>query len=492
MKRLIALTLTLLLALSALPASAATLMEKFVGQLTEQGFKGTVAFTASGEKTALMSADAWAWLRSAAPRVTLETTHSLMDRADGQAAVNLLVDGQTAGRTALLYNEDLMGVSSDLLAGYGEKWYAAGREWNLSLLLQGLTQQGSAWPPVWRLLFAVESAPDAWKEQAQQHLVSFQTKLGAWLNGYAAVSSVTEEGSAFTQLRWVIPAADVKAEIKALMKDFYGNPALLSLLGQVATPQEAACYLQPGMEQILAAWVEKAAVEGNVEITRRYTAAGDTALDQIILPFAESQSLTGLTITVTPDGDGRQWNFQAADREGREFSLTCLAAQDQIYSGAVELILPAQENGGAPRKIAFDFNATWDGGKEEYSLTADRFEQTMEGSLVIKPRNSEVPNQSVTLKAVFSSASSARASTRLEAEATWRDLDGDAMVTAALSGRTAAPTEVEKLLDQKDILWLDQTPGSEYAALAQEWKARAFAWLQDLAEQLLPTQLPAD
>ena len=490
MKRLIALLLALTLLMSVAPAMAATLLEKFEGQTTEQGFKGTVTFTASGGKTALFGADAWAWVLSAAPRVTLEATHSLMDRVDGQAALNVLIDGKSAGKTSLLYNEALMGVSSDLLAGYDAAWYAAPRDWNLSLLLQGLTQQGSAWPPVWRLIAAVESAPDAWKEKAAQHLVPYETKLGTWLNTYAAVSTVTEENAAYTQLQWVIPAEDVKTGTKALMKDFYADTALLALLGEVATAQEAACYLQPGMGPILSAWVDKIALTGEIEITRRYSAAGDTVLDQVKLPFSESQSLSDLVITVTPEGEGRLWTFKAAARDGAAYSLSCLAAEkENIYSGAVEVTLPAGDD-GKKQTVAFDFNGTWDGGKEEYSLTTDRFEQTMEGSLVIKPRSLDVPSQSLTLKAAFSSASSPRASTRLEAELTWRDLDGDAVLTAALSGRTAAPTEVEKLADKANVQRLDQLPGSGFDALLQEWGAHFSAWLQDAAEQLLPAQLP--
>lgn len=491
MKRLTALLLVLALVLSAAPAMAATLLEKFEGQLTEQGFKGTVAFTASGEKTALFSGDAWAWVLSAAPRITLEATHSLMDRVDGQAALNVLIDGKTAGKTSLLYNQEQMGVSSDLLAGYDAAWYAAPRDWNLSVLLQGLTQQGSAWPPVWRLLTAVESAPDAWKEKAAQHFVSYETKLGTWLNTYAAVSTATEGNVAYTQLQWVIPAEDVKTEIKALMKDFFADAALLSLLREVATPQEAACYLQPGMEPILSSWVDKTALAGKIEITRRYSAAGDTVLDQVKLPFSENQPLSALTVTVTPESDGRLWTLQGAGRDGAEYGVSCLMAnKENIYSGAVDVTLPAGED-GKKKTVAFDFNGTWDGGKEEYSLTTDRFEQTMEGTLVIKPRSLDVPSQSLTLKAAFSSASSPRASTRLEAELTWRDLDGDASVTAALSGRTAAPTEVEKLADKANVQRLDRLPGSGFEALLGEWNAHFSAWLRDAAEQLLPAQLPA-
>ena len=489
MKRLTALLLALLLAGSVLPASAATLLEKVSGQTKDQGFRGTIVFEASGEATGALSSDAWAWLKAAAPRVTLEGTHSYADKSDGQAVISLLIDGQTAGKTALLYNSSLMGVSSDFLAGYGSAWYTAARDWNLSLLLQGLTQQGNEWPPVWRLLAAAEAADDAWKEEAAQYFVLFETKLGSWLNSYAAVSSVTEGNSALTQLLWQIPAEDVKAEIKALLADFYANDALLAHLRKIAAPQEAASYLQPGMQRIFSDWIDKTALEGEIEITRRYNAAGSAVLDEIRLPFAASQRLTSLTITVTPEGQGSAWRFRGEMQSGESFDIACVPEKESICSGSVALTLPAKD-GGEEKTIAFDYNATWDGGKEEYSLATDRFLQTMEGTLVIKPLESGLPSQSLALKAEFSSASSARASTHLDAVLTWRDLEGDAAVTATLAGRTAAPTAVEKLSDQKNQTRLDRMPGSGFAALTEEWAQHAAAWIQDAAELLLPRELP--
>lgn len=489
MKRLTALLLALLLAGSDLPASAATLLEKFTGQFADQGFKGTVALEATGENTDALGSDAWAWLKAAAPRVTVEAAHSFADKSDGQMSLNVLIDGQPAGRTTLLYNSALMGVSSDFLAGYGEAWYTAARDWNVINLLQGLAHQGSEWPPIWHLLTAAEGAEEAWLQEASQHLVLFETKLGAWLNTYAAVSSVTEGEAAYTQLQWRIPAQDVKAEIKALLADFYANEALLALLRQIATPQEAASYLQPGMQPVFAEWIDRAALEGEIAITRHYNAAGGAVLDEIALPFAQSQRLSSLTITVTPEGEGSAWRFRGALRGGETFDVTCVPGNEEIYAGSVALTLPGKD-GGEGKSVAFDYNFTWDGGKEEYSLATDRFLQTMEGTLVIKPRESGLPSQSLALKADFSSASSARSSTHLDAVLTWRDLEGDAALTATLTGRTAAPTAVEKLSDQPRQTRVDQLPGSGLAALAQEWAQHLSAWIRDAAEQLLPKEMP--
>ena len=127
MKRLIALLTALLVLLCTVPAMAATktLEEKFQGQLLEQGFKGTVTFAASGSGTKAIGNDLWAWLVNAAPRLTLEANHSFANRADGQAELNVLIDGKAEGRTTLLYNGTLTAVSSDFLGGHESAWYTA-------------------------------------------------------------------------------------------------------------------------------------------------------------------------------------------------------------------------------------------------------------------------------------------------------------------------------------------------------------------------------
>lgn len=488
MKRLTALLAALMLLAAALPASAATLMDKFTGQLLAQGFKGTVTFSAAGAETAAMSGDDWAWLSAALPRLTIEATHSFVadgKAGDGQAALNVLVDGAAAARTALLYDATLMGLSSDFLTGYGDAWYAAARDWNPMQLLQS-----SEWPPVWHLLQSTQGQSAEWQDQVSQHLVSFQTKLGAWLNGYAAASTGSGEDGAYTQLQWIIPAEDVKKEINALLAEFYGNEALLTLLRQAATPQEAACYLQSGMAPIFAGWVDRLALAGEIRITRRYSAAGSPILDEISLPFTDGQALKRLTVSLIPGEGGDTWRIQGETKEGAAFDVSCLDGGEQIYAGTAEVTLPGQD--GKAQHIAFDYNLSWDGGKEIYSLTTDRFEQTIRGTLVIKPHEEGKPTQSLTLKAALSSASAQRSSTHLNAELTWRDLDGDASVTAVLAGRTAAPTPVDKLHEQQNIQRLDQLPPDGLEPLLAEWGAHFSAWLTDAAALLLPTALPGE
>ena len=113
MKRMIALLLALLLAIGCVAAGAEdyTLAQKLYRQTTESAFRGTVTFQVDGVREGAE----WALLKMLAPKLTLEAEHSYY-RGEGQATLRLLMDGQDAGTTSLIYNDELMGLRSGLLS----------------------------------------------------------------------------------------------------------------------------------------------------------------------------------------------------------------------------------------------------------------------------------------------------------------------------------------------------------------------------------------
>lgn len=494
MKRLIALLLAALLALGALPALAADypIEEKFYRQMVESAFQGTVTFSASGAQTAALDTGAWLALRALAPRLKLEMDHSL-NRGEGQANARLLLDGQSVGATTLLYNDALMGLSSDLLAGMGT-YYTAARNWDVTQLLQAAAQGDSAWPPLWRALIAVQNAPEEWHARAASYLTPYETKLGVWMNGYAAFSTGTQDDVSYTQLQCTIPAQAVKAEMKQLLVDFYADAELLTLLREVFTAQEAAAYLQPGMQNSFFVMLDNLALTGNVEIIRRYDAQGTALLDSITLPFAENQALQTLTIAVSEDGSGPRWAFSGKAQDGTDFDVSCVIGQVGVYTGSVNLLLPEAEDtfvvseaAAARKSVAFDFTLSWDEGEEAYTLATGRFDKTVQATLVIKPQaGGDMPAQSLILEAAFSSGSSQRSATSLNAALTWRDLDGDATVTATLAARTTAPYVVSSLDSVTGAMRLDLMESEGRAAVTKRWGEAVTAWLQGLLLRLTP------
>ena len=492
MKRLIALLLAALLLLAAIPALAADypIEEKFYRQMQESAYRGTITFSVHGSVTDAVDRGTWNAIRTVLPRMTVEMDHSL-NRGEGQATLSLLMDGQAVGKTTLLYHDTLMGISSDLLAG-SDTYYTAARDWDITQLVQTVIQYDSAWPPLWRVLLAILNAPKEWQDRAQPYLAPYETKLGIWMNGYAATSSGSLDGVPYTELACSIPGQAVKTEIKQLLVDFYGNAELLALLREAVTAQEAAAYLQPAMMNSFFSMLDALELRGNVEIVRRYDAQGKTLLDQISLPFAESQSLSALTVSRTAVEAGDRWAFTGRTRNGMDFDVSCIASEEMIFTGEVTLMMPEGEDTSfvvsdtaLPRRvIAFDYNFSWDPGEEKYTLATDRFERTLQGTLLIRPAEGQsIPTQSLALEITFSSGSSQRSATQLNGTLTWHDLDSDASITATLSSRTAAPFAISTL-DNVVGMRVDLLSGDTLSAVIQSWRDNLSTNLSNLISQL--------
>ena len=512
MKRLTALLMLCAMALMAVPGLAAddyTIEEKFYRQaMLESAYKGTVTLQVTGDSTTAVDPVLWAALKAAAPRLSLEIDHSYAARQqEGQATATLLLDGQAAGKTIFLYGERLMGLSSDLLAGVNT-YYTADREWDVRDMLYPLALGNEAWPPMLGVMYAVATAPQEWQDRAAPYWTPYETKLGIWLNGFSSFSTGTdEEGVAYTEMHFTIPALAVKSELKQLLVDLYGNAELLTLLREVIPAREAAAYLDASMLNAFLMSVDGLQLSGDMDIVRRYDSQGQSLLDQIRLPFTGDQFLTALNIAVRHTGEGADWQVAGQTREGADFDIRCLAGEDGIYTGAVEITLPPEEesgfvvdDGSAPegerRTVAFDYNLIWEPGEETYDLATDKFQRTYKMSLLVKPRGQDAgPSQSLAMEAAFSSGSSKRSATRLDATLEWRDLDTEASILLKLDSRTVAPFAVASLGQVTGAVRVDQMNAQSREALLNRWTQTSQAWVTTLAARLalagLPTVAPA-
>ncbi|MBQ4075816.1 MAG: hypothetical protein IJD39_11535 [Clostridia bacterium] len=507
MKRLTAILLALMVSLSAWGALAAEeteLPQKFLNQVHDSGYTGAVTFTVEGNETAAIDPVTFLMLKALAPRITVETGSSYaLRQQEGEGVLRILLDGQNVGETVFLYNDELGALSSTLISS-ADAYYAAPRDWDFAALFSGLSAQENGWPSLWNALARIEQAPQEWHDQVAVHLLPYETKIGVWINGYAAFSTGMEGETAYTQLACSIPAQAVKAQIKQLMVDFFEDEDLLSALREVFTAQEAEYYLQPAMMQTFFSIIDQVQMEGNVEITRRYDIQGNSLLDRISLPFPAGQSLSHLTVSLTPDPDvaGQKWAFQGQCQDGTEFDIFCIAGQDMIYTGSVDILLPEETDDSfavtdapARRKIAFDYNLTWDPGQDTYTLATSRYVRTVAGTLLIKPREgSDMATQALSLEARYESGSGKRSATRLNAALSWRDLDTDASITASFTGRTASASAVRSISDYP-ALRLDQMEEEGMNALTQAWTLNLQSWVQNMAKLLFPgldTAVPGD
>ena len=488
MKRLIACALAALMALTlSVPALADTytLAEKFYIQaFQESAWRGTLTMAVEGNGTSAIGAAEWAVLKILAPKLSLNADHTTARGKDeGQATAALLLNGNENIKTTVMYDEKLLGVSSTLLGG-DSAYFTAARDWDLTRLAQSMVQGNSAWPPVWRMLLAANNASEEWKARAKARTTLYETKLGIWLNGYASYATGREGGVSYSELSCVIPAQAVKAEIKQLLVDIYNDNELLTLLREVVTAQEAAAYLQPAVMNDLFAMLDQVNLEGEVKIVRRYDSMGGALLDSISLPFAENSLLRTLTVSMATQDAGKNWTFEGAAKNGTEFKVSCLAGEDMIYTGSVDLKLPQEESAAASfvvsdgagegKTIAFDYSLSWEPGEDQYTLSNDRFTRNVKGVLLIRPKaGSDLPEQSLTLEASFASGSSQRSATLLNGSLTWRDMESGASIALNLSSRTVSPFAYNTPSRLTNAVRVDLLTQESRTALMQGWMNRA-------------------
>ncbi len=500
-KKIAAVVLTVVLALSCTGVLAEdyTVDEKFVGQMQNNAVRGEMTFAITGMETAAVEPEVWATLRTLLPALSLEAEHSIT-RGEGQATVQIKMNGETAAVTDVLYDDALVGFASDLLAGKNV-YYTAPVSWDFSRIMQAAAQQDEAWPPLWHVLLAVETAPQTWQERAAEYRSLYDTKMGAWINSYASTTGNTENGTMYTELSCTIPAQAVKAEIKQLLIDLYADEGLLALLREVLTAEEAAAYLQPGMRDTFFTVIDQTKITGDVQITRRYDTQGNLLMDSITLPFAEGGQLSELKIENNTTNEGQQWNVAAVTQYG-DFSVTGAEIEPGIYTGAIDFApadvsdFPMGDDAAAAdvNPIHFDYNLDVEIGEDEFDLASDTYSRAFRYTLLLKPEeDSDMPPQSLTLNAMFSSKSNVRAATALKATLTWTDMNTSASITANLSARTAVTWAVDSVDSLTGAMRIDQLNGDGWAALTQRWLQNARNWLQQLVSQIapsLPTALP--
>ena len=481
MKKIAALLLAGLMELTAVSALAEsyTIEEKFYQQaFVESAYRGTITFSAEGDGSAAIDDTTWVILKILAPRLKLSLSHTASRVGDeGQATVTLLLDDKENAKTTVMYDEKLVAVSSTLLGG-DNTYYTAARDWDWTRLMQSYIQGENDWPPVWRMLLAVNGASDEWKQKAAPKLELYEASLELWLNSFASYSIGKEDGVSYTQIAFTIPAASVKQEIKQLLYDIYNDGELLTMLREVVSAQEAAAYLQPSMRDTFFAMIDQLQLDGQVELVRRYDAKGNSLLESISLPFTKDSKIQTLFISAAAREDGKQYEIQGKSDTGSDFSILCLDSGDGIYTGEVNLLVPENDQTSfvvsdeepEQKRVAFSFNLSWDPGEEGYDISTDLFTRTMRASLLIRPiTEGEFPVQALSLELNFSSKSSPRAPTHLNGSLTWRDMDTDSAITATLESVTASPFAYTAPSSLTGAVRLDLMTQDARNALLQSW-----------------------
>ena len=460
MKKIVALLLTAALLLGCTAALAAdyTVEEKFYRQMLQNGTKASVTFAAEGDSASLLPDWLWQLLRAMAPAVQMDMRHCIT-RGNGQADAALLISGEEKMRIEALYDADTVALRWPVLT---EKWLAAPTGWDWSRLAAPLmNDNGNAVPPLRHLITEALLANEDWKAMAAPKMEAYQTKLGLWINSYAASTTGTDEnGVVYSELNCSVPAAALKEELKQLLREVYADEALLVLLRQIALPEEAAAYLTPAALPYFTAWVDAMQLDDTVEVVRRYDGMAQPLLDKMKLPFAQGQEIACLTVEVAsaPEGQRTRLLMQGWDDTGIELTYTEQAPL--CFRGEVKVTQPE----GAAQ--GFRYDCVWTQGEETYSLSTDLCEKKMGGTLNLIPlEGTPLPAQTVTLEVLFSTRSEKRSPSTLTATVKWQDATTGAALTAQMQARTTAAWAFDPVSTLTDVRRLDQMDAAEVGEL---------------------------
>ena len=475
-KRLFCLAAVMLLLLAA-PARAEdySLEEKLMWQFRDSAYRGTVTVQVQGE-TAFFGEELWALIKAAAPRLSVQVNHS-RQRGHNQTTAELLLDGESVGKTDLRSNGDMCAFSSDLMAG-ADTFYAFSADTDVSEWLSSLTEQEGAWPSVWPILLSVSRADGEWNARAEKHFEALRMEMEIWLGEMAQYDTGTaEDGTEYTELSCVIPDWEVKDEIGRLLSQVYRNEELLGLLREIC-PGKAQVYLQPGCLNALLQAVNTLPLSGDVILVRRFDTSGRPLLDEVSLPLAEDAFAERIVFTARSRNGGRETAVRVFLKDASQARIAWTDAGKQAYAGEIEW------TGAEGEALAIAWDLKWEMGEETFNLSSDKFEKTLRGEMNIRPlEGSSFPAQRLTVEALLYSGSKQTSPTHLDGTLTWTDAESGGKIILTLESLTAAPFAVEEI-PEENCLRLDEADMETVLSLAARWLESAGDWTERTARLL--------
>ncbi len=465
MKRVLALMLTAVMLLAALPAAAATLdytlEEKLERQLAAgSGFRGEIAFTATGDALASLDAATFASLKLALSVIKVPVTYIRTTGASAAtvAQATLSAGGSETPLLQLVERGDIYTLQSALLSGS-----AIAFEKDSGVLERALSQSDSEWPALLPALLRLYSADEAYKTRLETALSPYLTKLGLFVQGYTKVQVVQGDGKTLTASTVVIPAAAFIAQTKQTLVDVYADDALLALLAERFTARETAAYLQPGMLPTFLATLDSLALSGDIAIKRDFDAQGTLVLSDVTFPFAEGQALRALSVRQTTGEDGATLTTVSGElkkqyetsQNGALFEISARSDAgdpgETLLSGEATLTREPSPDEGfqvgdaqtAQAPLRAGYSLYINDGAETFDSVADLCARQREITLVLKPLEGDTWNAlSLSCKLAMQSGSAKRAAISMTGELSLSDLQTGATLRANLTGRTAAPWTV--------------------------------------------------
>ena len=461
MRKLTALLLSALLALSCLPGLAAqyTLDEKLFKQVKDgSGLRAVIKFEKTGGAFSVLDAQTNALLGALLPGAEL-SLRSLrgVGTLKGQEETELILTraGQALASFHWLKDSQFEQLSSSLL---GASRYVDRRDGGALLAL--LTGQDPAWPPAEGVVFRLNTAESTWQGEAANKLEAYQVKLTLWLQGFTKTESLRDaQNRPQTRVTITVPAPQIKSQVKQLLLDVYNDAQLMALLAREMDDRQEAAYLQPGMLNSFFQALDKLPLEGSLVSERLLDANGQVIENKLVLPLGGARGISRVLYTEIVKPEGTQITLtlehspkNAQNQKGAVSSLVFTGGQtagteEYTYAGTLSLqpeagsdafTVDAAEGDVVAR--VYGFNLMYAPSAEVVDQVAGSSTRDVEFLLRLTPQGEPAQGaQVIRAKATLQSRLNSRSATYFTGTLTWLDEGSQAQIKADFSGNSAPP-----------------------------------------------------
>jgi len=376
--------LCLLAALTCLVTTAVavdleyTLPEKFSQQVKfGSGVKGSVTLSVSGGEQ---------WLELLLPFTGTEmqiraiqtkegSKLSASQKAQGfefQYQVYALdEEGRQQATTWLYGDKEDAYIQSELLPGTVLRIPQGGN------LLEAILGSDGENPTIFSVIQSIADVDEVmWQDAWLPAFKPYESALEMWMDNYAQEPAVLRkaDGSASMLVRYEIPAAAVKAQMKAMMASAVQDQVLLSLLRPLMSVEQQAVYLNSALIYYYDAVIDALPLNGDVLLTREMSSRGEVLSTSVSLPL--------------PENDGG-WTVMECDITGSDTTLSLMGEEmtvtlmmDQSASNAettlwtgILRVLPEE---GKKLSAAFNLRKTRTTSQDEAGYGHEKISWTLE------------------------------------------------------------------------------------------------------------------
>lgn len=469
MKRVLCLLLCMML-LCAQSAFAAELYDSQPEKMTLQflrgsGIKGSMTLTATGDAP---------WAAALQPISGVEMQLRALDgQSEGyQYRMYVSQNGQTSALTEIMSDGGSQAyLQSEFLLG---NTYVLPAEADLLSTLAGLNRENLTWYSAGIRMLQINGS--TWQESWAPELEPIYQSIDTWLIPYAAAPEVmTMDGEKQMLVRYEVPAADVKAEMKALLPQLLSNQRLMGRVRSQATTEQADLYLHEGYLWYYEQVIDALPLEGKVVLERRVTTMGEDRGMLMTFPVAGVKGLKEITLqtegekvsaTLLFNDKTVEWSSTPSGERNTMGTLRVLCDEGKSLSVGYELMQDVRksvdESGRTSENYIWRLNA-----QPELSNVE---ESARERYITFDP-------MAVDISAVFSSKSGDTTPVTLNLKANVM-MSGSALELAATM-KSASPWKLPEM-PTENLVDLMALSAEERTALWQDMLANAMLTLADL------------